>query len=94
MNIEESLEQLPDIVADKLVEWRKASLWRESKEAVLYLKYKGAEGKTATEIKALINANDERYAVILEEIKAEGEYNRYYERLMSAKKLASLRTAF
>lgn len=93
--LEEQLEKLPDIVADSLVVWREITLQREKMEALLYLSVKAqSPDDSATQIKAKINSSDERFQAVLKEIKAEGNYKRLEERLLCAKKLASLRTAF
>lgn len=90
--LEEILDTLPDKIADALLEWRRSSLNREKFEALLYASIKGKDdGKTASEIKAMINADQGRYDMVLAEIKAEAEYNRLYERLMCQKKIAQLR---
>ena len=94
-NIEETLIDLPDQVANALSAWRIATLQREKVEAMLHLRLKASEEKmTAGDLKAAINNNQERYDMMLKEILAETEYNRLYEKLLSAKKRASLRTAF
>lgn len=93
--LEKDLETLPDEVSIALVNWRTATIDREMKEALLYLKYKNSEDKrTEGEVKALINSNNERYDIKLKEALAEAEYNKLYERLMSSKRLAALRTAY
>lgn len=91
----EQLSNLPEIVSQCLLNWRKATLDRERVEAKLYLQFKaeGAE-KTATELKAMINDSDERYQAVLTEISFESVYNAKNEGLLAAKKLASLRTAY
>jgi hypothetical protein len=93
--IDDSLEALPDEVANKLLHWRKATLEREKTEAMLYLaaKVKNPDA-TANEIKSTVNSSDGRYAAVLVESMAECEYQRVLEKLMAAKKRASLRTAF
>jgi len=94
-NIEAVLESMPDVVASALQDWRIATLDREKVEALLYAATKAQDSdKSAAEIKAIINANPDRYQAVLNEIKAESQYVRLYERLLSAKKRASLRTAF
>lgn len=94
-DIEQALNELPDQVADALEKWRIATLDREKCEALLYAGIKGEDkGKTATEIRADINASQARYESVLEEIKAESNYQRLYEKLLAAKRKASLRTAF
>ena len=94
-SLEEALDNLPDKVADELIKWRTATLEREKVESLLYLKFKGEDGgRTATEIKALVNSSDERYKANLAEAQAEANYERLYEGLMAAKKKADLRTAY
>lgn len=94
-DLEDSLSQLPDKVADALQKWRIATLEREKCEALLYMGFKGGQvDRTATEIKALINGSGERYSCVLDEIKAESEYVRLNEKLMAIKKEMSMRTAF
>jgi hypothetical protein len=94
-DLEESLEQLPDKVASSLLKWRKATLERERIEAILYLQYKaGVEKRTQDEIKALVRQDGGRYQSVLDEAVAESEHTRLNERLMCAKKEASMRTAF
>lgn len=94
-DLEQSLADLPDKVADALKDWRIATLERERCEALLYAEFKGQDKeRTATEIKALIHASNNRYQSVMREIKAESEYNRLYERLMALKKRCYLRTAY
>lgn len=95
IDIEQNLYTLPDTVAQALENWRLAELDREKVEALLYARFKAEDnGRTASDVKALLNANLERYEAVLKEIKAESNYHRLSERLMSFKKIASLRTAF
>lgn len=92
--LEADLESLPDEVAAALMAWRIATLDREKAEALLYARFKAEGDRTATEIKSFINASPERYEAVLGEILAESGYTRLLEKLLSAKKLASLRTAY
>ncbi len=93
--IETDLSEGPDLVATALLKWRRATLEREKIEGVLYAKLKaGEEKRTSEEIKALVRADGGRYAATLIEIQAESDYVRLNERLMAAKKMAGLRTAF
>jgi hypothetical protein len=95
IELESQLENLPDFVANALEKWRTKTLDRDQTEALLYLRFKGEDtGRTATEIKAMVNADDTLYAAALEELKAESNYIRLYERLMALKKRADLRTAY
>lgn len=94
-HLEEQLETLPEIVGQALLQWRKSTLDRERLEASLYLKFKVEyPNSTATEIRAMVNANDERYSAVLTEASFESQYTIKLETLMAAKKLSSLRTAF
>lgn len=93
--IADALEKLPDQVADSLLSWRRATLEREKLEAILFLRFKGGEFKrTGSEIEAMVQSDGGRFEACLNEAKAESEYNRLNERLLSFKKLASLRVAF
>lgn len=95
--IESDLETLPDKSADALFEWRKATLDREKTEALLYLRFKAesiGEKKTVSDIDAMVDADDGRYLVKLKEASAESEYERIYEKLLAAKKISDIRTAF
>ncbi len=94
-DIEDALIQLPDQVADCLLQWRKATLDREKTEANLYLVHKAEHPEaTSTEIKARINSSDARYNAFMLEAQRESEYNAKYETLMAFKKRADLRTAY
>ncbi len=94
-DLESQLDSLPDEVASALEAWRTATLDRERKEALLYAQFKGEDKeRSATEIKAMVHADDGRYKTVLAEIASEANYIRIYERLLSVKKRASLRTAF
>lgn len=93
--LETELESLPEEVATALVNWRTATLNREKIEALAYLRFKGEDKeRSATEIRALVHADSDRYQAVLDELIAEGKYTKLYENLMSAKRLANLRTAF
>lgn len=95
-DIEKDLTDLPEIVSKALETWRIATLDRKKTDAMLYMKYRMSDmGKrTTSEIKAMIDKDDTHYAACLMESKLEADYNFLYERLLSAKKRASLRTAF
>lgn len=93
IDLEEMMNSLPDKVAEALIVWRTATLDREKMEALVYASTKATNDKlTATEIKSFINSNPQRYEAVLKEIKAESDYTRVYERLLSVKKIASLRS--
>ncbi len=92
--LEHLLESLPDECADALMKWREKTLDRERVEALLYSKFKGEDPeRNSATLKAMINSNSERYEAVLEELKAEAEYTRVYEKLLGVKKKASLRVA-
>ena len=93
-DLEKQLSELPDTVATAQENWGIKKLEREKVEALLHMTFKAKGGFTVADIKAATNADGGRYMAMLEEIKAEAQYNRVYEQLMSVKKLASLRTAF
>lgn len=94
--IEQGLNDLPDLVADALLEWRKATIFREKEEALLYLRFKNdsSEKRTVPEIQALVESSDARYQCRLKESVAESDYERIKERLLCTKKRADLRTTF
>lgn len=95
VDLEKELNDLPDKVATAQENWGLKKLEREKIEALLHIAFKGSNEKfTVADIKAAINSDKDRYQAMIEEIKAEAQYNRLYEQLMSIKKLASLRTAF
>ncbi len=95
IDIEKSLEELPEKVSKALEYWRIKTLDREKIEALLYTRFKiENDGASATEIKAMINASADRYTAVLEEIRAEASYQLLYEKLLCSKRAASLRTAF
>lgn len=97
LDLEAALETLPDEVAKAQEQWHIFSLDREKMEALLYARFKGEDkdrSATDTEIKAMVHADGDRYQAVLAEIKAEANYIRVYERLLSVKKRASLRSAF
>jgi len=94
-DLETQLGELPDRVAQALLNWRKKTLDKERTEGLLFLRFKGEDkGRTSDEVKAMVRSNDERYQAVLEEIKAESEYQSLYEHLMAAKRLSGLRTAY
>lgn len=93
--VENDLETLPDEVATALLAWRRSTLEREKTEALIYLRLKGENpDRTVGELKALVDSHDVRYSVRLKEAEEESGYQRLYERLLAAKRLANLRTAF
>lgn len=95
--IEEDLASLPDKVADALGKWRFKAADKKREAARLLLTFKAqhaGEGLTMTELKAMVQNDQGYYQICLDEIMEESRYIRTLERLLAAKKLASLRTAF
>lgn len=97
--IEKVLEEFPDLVADALAKWRRATAEREKAEGLAYMRIKGASEadgikRTPGELRAMTNQDEKRFASVLLEIEAEANYTRHYEKLLSAKRLSALRTAF
>lgn len=95
--VEEDLDSLPDRVADALGKWRFKEAERKREAARLLLTFKAqhaGQGLTMTELKAMVQNDQGYYQICLDEIMEESRYVRLYERLMAAKKTASLRTAF
>jgi hypothetical protein len=96
-DIEGDLETLPDMVADALRLFREKTAIKKHKAAHLLLTFKAkhaSQGLTMTELKAMVNADLDYFKICMEEVTSESEYVRLSEKLMAAKKQASLRTAF
>lgn len=95
--LETDLAGLPDKVADALAVWKKAETSKRHEAARLYLTYKAklaGRETTSTELKAMVEVDPAYYQICLDCVTAESEYVRLYEKLMSAKKSASMRAAF
>lgn len=93
--MEESLNQLPDLVADSLLEWRKATIDRQKILAVTYLKFRGElEKRTVSEIEAMVDKDDACYKAKLDEAVKEAEHTRLLERLYAVKRTLAARAAF
>lgn len=95
--INDILVEYPDKVADAEREFKTARLERERVEGITYFRLKAeTAGQKVTEkwLENKVRVDDEVHQAKLDEIVKESEYNRLYERLLSAKKLAALRTAF
>lgn len=95
--IEEDLESLPDLVADALGKWRFKEAEKKREGARLLLTFKAqhaGQGLTMTELKAMVQNDQGYYQICLDEIMEESRYVRLYEKLMAAKKNASMRAAF
>lgn len=94
-NIEETLLELPEKVAQKLKNWRIKTLERKGKDASLRFEYKilNPDWKDS-DIKAKIELNKERYQMVLDEIMAETEYTQISDEQLAAKKRANIRTQY
>ena len=91
------LSTYPDEVADAQEAYRRAEAETKRMAGKLYLQFKAVNtGKDLkeTHIKSLVANDPAYYTAQMAEIVAEAKYTRLYETLMSAKKLAGLRTAF
>lgn len=95
--IEVILSVYPDEIADALQAMKEAELEFKRISGRRYMEFKAihaAEKPTETHLKSMVVNDGEVYAAQMELIKAEAKHQRLYETLLSAKKLASLRTAF
>lgn len=95
--INDMMVELPDKVAEAEVEFKRIRLERERIEALAYFRLKAElahEKVTEKWLENKVRVDDEVHQAKLDEIVSEGEYNRLYEKLMSIKKVASLRTAY
>lgn len=94
-DLERSLLELPDDVALAKRKWSEASLHRKEIEAEWFLHFKGSlEKATVKEIECRAQLEKEVHDSSMEELIAESEYIRLYEKLLSDKTIAKLRTAF
>jgi hypothetical protein len=91
----EVMDTYPDLVADALATWKRAGIEKDRIFARQYLELKARSvglGKvTVSELESNVRATEEHYQAALAEVVAESEYVRVYEKLMSAKKQASMR---
>lgn len=95
--IEVAMETLPDIVGDALYNFKAAIVDKERLCAKTFLEFKArsvGEKITVAEIDAMVKADIGCYKAALNEVEKESEYVKWNEKLLAAKKLASLRTAF
>jgi hypothetical protein len=97
-DIIEILGTYPDKVADALEKWKRATLERKRVGSKLYLELKaksaGGEKITVKELEMMVESNQTHYELCLEEIMAESDHMKLYEKLMAAKKMASIRAGF
>ena len=95
--IEEELNTLPDLVADARKRWLTETAKKKHEAVRLLLAFKAqhaGQGLTMTELRAMVNNDAGYYKICMEEVVAESDYIRLYEKLLCSKKQASLRTAF
>lgn len=95
--IEAAMETLPDVVGDALYNFKSAIIDKERLCAKTFLEFKArsaGEKITVAEIEAMVKADVDCYKAALHEVERESEYVKWNEKLMAAKKLASLRSAF
>lgn len=95
--IESAMETLPDIVADALYNFKTAIIDKERICAKTFLEFKArsvGEKITVAEIDAMVKSDVDCYKAALLEVERESAYVKWNEKLMAAKKLASMRTAF
>lgn len=95
--IEAAMETLPDVVGDALYNYKMAIIDKERLCAKTFLEFKArsvGEKITIAEIEAMVTADLECYKAAMEEAKQESEFTKWNEKLMAAKKMAAMRTAF
>ncbi len=93
--IERDMNQLPDVVANALLDWRKATIARETWEARTILSSRASGMAMSWEQARLaVKASDEWVRLSTAEASHEAEHARLYERLMATKKTAGIRTAY
>lgn len=95
--IEAAMETLPDVVADALYNYKMAIIDKERLCAKTFLEIKAraaGEKITVAEIEAMVRADVDCYKAALNEVEKESEYVKWNEKLMAAKKMAAMRTAF
>lgn len=95
--IEAAMETLPDIVGDALYNFKAAMIDKERLCAKTFLEFKArsaGEKITVAEIESMVKADLDCYKAALLEVERESEYVKWNEKLMAAKKLCAMRTAF
>jgi hypothetical protein len=92
------LDRYPDLVAEAQRKFKTATLERERLEAKTYLRLKaqavGGEKLTVEDLKSKVRSDDECYKANLEEIMFEADWTKLYEKLLAAKTMAKMRSAF
>lgn len=97
VGVEEELRELPDRVADAQKFWKSKEAELKHSRARVYLDFKAklvGSDPTQGDLKAMVENDMGIYKLSLECVTAESEYTRLMEKLMAAKRLASMRTAF
>lgn len=96
--IVEVLGKYPDLSAEALKRWKIATLERKRVASKIYLEAKakaaGSDKITVKELEMMVERDDDHYKACLEEILAESDHMKLYEKLMSAKKMANIRAGF
>ncbi len=95
--ITEDMSTLPDKVADALAKWKNAEVEQKREAARLYLTFKAkmaGDETTQAELKAMVQVDPTHYQLCLNSVIAESDYVRLSEKLMAAKRMASMRSAF
>lgn len=95
--INDILTDFPDLIAKAESDWKTAKVERERIEALAYFRLKAeCAGAKVTEawLANKVLVDDDVHRAKLDEIVKEAEHSRLYEKLMCAKKIAQLRTAF
>lgn len=95
--LEHDLADLPDQVADALAAWKRKEAELKHERARLYLSLKAKMAGTQPtqgDLRAMVDGDAGIYLKTLDCVTAESEYTRLMERLMSLKRLASMRAAF
>jgi len=92
------LSSFPDKTAEALAKWKTSKLKKDMVASRLYLEFKaksvGGEKISVKELEAMVQSDDSHYKACLEEIMAESDHIRCYEKLLAAKKMAGIRAGF
>lgn len=95
--IGEDLNTLPDRVADAQKNWKAKEAELKHERARAYLGYKAkliGTDPTQGDLRAMVDNDESIYKLSLECVTSESEYTRLMEKLMAAKRMASMRSAF
>lgn len=95
--IGDDLNTLPDRVADAQMAWKAKEAELKHERARVYLSYKAklaGTDPTQGDLRAMVENDENIYRLALECVTAESEFTRLMEKLMAAKRMAAMRTAF